>query len=274
MPLHKDFKEKNNMSFQEISYDHRGETAWIFLDRPDEMNSINTQLAIELDDALHKAETDDSVRVLVISGRGKAFCAGADLKSFLAGQQNETHPEPDFLDLITKTLNHLRNFPKPVIAAVNGMALAGGLELVMCCDLVIAAESAKLGDAHSNFGMFPGAGGAAVLPRRIGLTRAKHLLFTGDFLSASEMKEYGLVNQVVPEEELEAAVQTLADKLSAKSPLVLARMKEVANQSLDQAQDAALRHELLNLRAHMRSYDMMEGLAAFKEKRKPKFKGE
>ena len=262
------------MGFQEISYIHRGETVWIYLDRPNEMNSINTELAIELDEALNIAEANDSVRVLVISGRGKAFCAGADLKSFLAGQQEKKSPGPDFLDLTVKALNHLRNFPKPIIAAVNGMALAGGLELAMCCDLVIAAESAKLGDAHSNFGMFPGAGGAAVLPCRIGLTRAKYLLFTGDFISAAEMKDYGLVNQVVADEALESAVQTLAEKLSKKSPLVLRRMKEVANQSLFQSQEAALRHELLCLRDHMRSYDMMEGLAAFKEKREPKFKGE
>jgi enoyl-CoA hydratase/carnithine racemase len=122
--------------------------------------------------------------------------------------------------------------------------------------------------------MFPGAGGAAVLPRRVGLNRAKYLLFTGDFISAVEMKDYGLVNQVVPDNELESAVQMLADKLSEKSPLVLERMKEVANQSLFQSQEAALRHELLHLRDHMRSFDMMEGLAAFKEKRKPHFKGE
>lgn len=262
------------MSFQEISYEHRRETAWIYLDRSSEMNSINTQLAIELDDALHKAATDDSVRVLVISGKGRAFCAGADLKAFLAGLNNQKNRGSDFLDLIVKALNHLRYFSKPVIAAVNGLALAGGLELAMCCDLVIAAQSAKLGDAHSNFGVFPGGGGAAVLPRRVGLNRAKYLLFTGDFISAAEMKDYGLVNQVVADEELESAVQILADKLSAKSPLVLKRMKEVANQSLFQSQEAALRHELLHLRDHMRSYDLMEGLAAFKEKRQPHFKGE
>ncbi len=144
----------------------------------------------------------------------------------------------------------------------------------MCCDLVVAAENAKMGDAHANFGVFPGAGGAAVLPGRIGLNRAKYLLFTGEFISAEEMKDYGLVHQVVPDDDLETVVRTLAAKLAEKSPLVLKRMKEVANQSLFQTQEAALRHELLHLRDHMRSYDMLEGLKAFQEKRKPRFKGE
>lgn len=262
------------MHFQTILYEQRQQTVWVYLNRPQEMNSLTRTMVLELDDVINHADANDSIRVVVISGRGKAFCAGADLKSVLSEQQEEMYTGPDFIDLTTKTLNRLRNFPKPVIAAVNGLALAGGLELVMCCDLVIVAESAKMGDAHSNFGVFPGGGGAAVLPCRVGLSRAKYLLFSGDFVSAGEMKAFGLVNQVVADEDLETSTQALADKLAEKSPLVLKRMKEVANQSLYQSQEAALRHEMLNLRAHMRSYDMMEGLAAFKEKRKPRFKGE
>ena len=139
------------MSYQELSYDQRGPTAWIYLDRPSEMNAINTDLAVELENALQIAEADDTVRVLVVSGRGKAFCAGADLKSFLAGLQGPKSSGPDFLDLTVKAFNHLRNFPKPVIAAVNGLALAGGLELTMCCDVVIAAQSARRDDISCFF---------------------------------------------------------------------------------------------------------------------------
>lgn len=145
--------------------------------------------------------------------------------------------------------------------------------MVMACDLVFAAESAKLGDAHSNFGVFPGAGGAAILPRRIGLNRAKYLLFSGENVSAQDMMDWGLVNKVVPDAELHDAVQAFTDKLADKSPAVLRRMKAVANRSLNVDEAAALSEEMLNLRAHMRSWDMREGLAAFNEKRKPQFRG-
>ncbi len=261
------------MNFKNISYEKRGRSGWLYLNRPENMNSINTEMAMELVVALLEAGADMEVRVILLSGKGPSFCAGADLKSLVGGKGTQV-AGPDFLDRARHAFSCLRNFPKPVIAVVNGLALAGGLELVMCCDIVIASESAKLGDAHSNYGVFPGAGGAAVMPRKIGLNRAKHLLFTGEFVSAEKMREYGLVNQVVPPEMLEDAAQALADLLAEKSPLVLRRMKEVANRSLDQAQDAALRHELLELRDHMRSLDFQEGLAAFKEKRPPNFTGE
>jgi enoyl-CoA hydratase/carnithine racemase len=261
------------MNYQTISYEVRGRTGWIYLNRPEALNSLNTQMALELDDVLSKAEADENIRVLAVSGKGRAFCAGADLKAVRSGMEEGETTGPSFLDLTGKALNHLRAFPRPVIAAVNGLALAGGLETVMCCDIVIAAESAKLGDAHSNFGVFPGAGGAAVLPGKVGLNRAKYLLFTGDFITAAEMKDYGIVNQVVPDGELEATVQALADRLADKSPMGLRAMKEVANRSMDQSLEAALNDEQVALARHQRTEDMREGLAAFNEKRKPNFPG-
>ncbi|MNV56671.1 2,3-dehydroadipyl-CoA hydratase [compost metagenome] len=160
-----------------------------------------------------------------------------------------------------------------MIAAVNGMALAGGLETVLCCDLVIAAQSARFGDAHSNFGVFPGGGGAAVLPRKVPENVAKYMLFTGDALPAQDMKNYGLVSEVVADAELVERVQALGDKLAQKSPLVLRKMKKVADEAGDKTRADALRQELLELRNHQRSYDMAEGVRAFAEKRKPDFKG-
>ena len=262
------------MNYKEILYEHRGRAAWIYLNRPKAMNTITTVMALELENALTKAESDSNVRSLVLSGKGQAFCAGADLKVFLATMNETEKLGPDFLDHVTVAMNHLRQFTKPVIVALNGLALAGGLELVMCCDIVFAVESAKLGDVHSNFGVFPGAGGAAVLPRKIGLNRAKYLLFTGDMITAQEMMDSGIVNRVVAENDLESSVQALAEKLAKKSPLVLQKMKELANQSMDQSEQSSLRHELLALRDHLRSYDMQEGLVAFSEKREPNFKGE
>jgi len=256
-----------------VVYERRGAGAWITLNRPDALNALSFGLMRELGDALAQARSDDAVRALVITGTGRAFCAGADLKEVAEMQAHAKPGDPDFLEVVRTVFDELRTFPKPVIAAVNGLALAGGMELVMACDLVFAAEGARLGDAHSNFGVFPGAGGAALMPRRIGLNRAKYLLFSGDHLSAREMMDMGLVNRVTPDAELVSAVEEFVEKLAQKSPAVLRRMKTVANRSTDQSQQAALTDEMLNLREHSRSYDMQEGLAAFREKRKPIFKG-
>ncbi len=254
-----------------LSVERVAGTEWITFQRTDQLNAMSMQMLRELTAALETATADDAVRAIVLTGSGRAFCAGADLKE-VAGAKNEPG-EPDLLDLVDHTFGLMRKGPKPVIAAVNGLAMAGGLEMVMACDLVFAAESAKLGDAHSNFGVFPGAGGAAILPRRIGLNRAKYLLFSGENVSARDMMDWGLVNKVVADDELRNAVQAFTDRLADKSPAVLRRMKAVANRSLDVDETAALADEMLNLRAHMRSWDMQEGLSAFNEKRKPRFRG-
>jgi enoyl-CoA hydratase len=261
------------MQYETIQFERRGAGAWIILNSPKNMNSISSAMLAELESVLKKCEADSSVKAVILTGNGSAFCAGADLKNVLSSLNNSERGTKDFLDMFDEVCGILRKMPKPVIAAINGLALAGGLELVMCCDIVYAAESAKIGDAHSNFGVFPGAGGAAVLPKKIGLNRAKYLLFSGDFLSASEMERYGLVNKVVSDGQLVEEVESFVEKLAAKSPLVLRRMKEVANACVDQTQEAALRHEMLHLRQHVRSYDLAEGLKAFAEKRKPEFKG-
>lgn len=261
------------MDYSAIAYERRGAGAWIVLNRPEQLNAISVRMLDELGDAVHRARSDDGVRALVVTGAGRAFCAGADLKEVESQNERLKPGELDLLDRVQKVFSDLRSLPKPVIAAVNGIALAGGLEIILACDIVFAAENARIGDAHSNFGVFPGAGGAAILPRRIGLNRAKYLLFTGDHVPAREMMDMGLVNRVTADSELAAAVEAFVEKLAVKSPAVLRRMKAVANRSLDQSEYASLTDELLNLRDHLRSYDVQEGLAAFREKRKPQFKG-
>jgi len=253
-----------------ISYRTEGAVAWIRLARPEQMNALDRDTLLALEERLDEIAAEPAVRVLVVTGAGKAFCAGADLKGVLA----QVAPgEPDFLDIAARVFKKLRHLPKPVVAAINGLAMAGGLELALCCDLIIAAVSARIGDAHANFGVFPGGGGAAVLSTRLPLNIAKQLLFTGDTMPASELAAHGLVNQVTPDGELKAAVQTLAEKIAGKSPLVLTRMKRVANGAADKAQEDALKEELLELRDHTRSYDFAEGLKAFAEKRIPAFEG-
>ncbi|KJK21347.1 enoyl-CoA hydratase [Burkholderiaceae bacterium 16] len=247
-----------------------GSVGWLTLNRPDKLNSLTREMVEGMTAQLQAWRDDPAVRVAVLTGTGRAFCAGADLKQ---GAAPPAPGEKDSLDIIVAFFDTLRAFPKPVIAAVNGLALAGGLEVVLACDIVLAAESARLGDAHSNYGVFPGGGGAAILPRKVPDNVARYLLFTGDSLSAAEMKGYGLVNEVLADAELCDRAQALGDKLSRKSPLVLARMKRVAAQATDKTTADALRQEVLELRDHKRSYDIQEGLRAFAEKREPQFRG-
>ena len=261
------------MSNEDLMYEKKGSTAWLTLNRPQAMNSLNLSIISGLEKLLPQIADDDEVRVLVITGTGPAFCAGADLKEVLA-TRDLPPGERDFLDRVCEdVMNPLRNFSKPVIAALNGITMAGGLELAMCCDIVLASEEAQIGDAHANFGVYPGAGGAAVLPRVLPLNVAKYLLFTGKTLSAQQMLGLGLVNEVHPADQLLQAAADLADLLATKSPIALRRMKEVANRSQDLTRDAALAEEQVMLRKHERSWDMAEGLLAFNEKRAPVFQG-
>src|SRR5438046_2226891 len=195
-----------------------GPVARLTLNRPKAMNSMNLAMLAELDRRLTEIAANDDIRVLIVTGAGQAFCAGADLKELLAAQKL-CPGEPDFLDRANSVLTRLRNFPKPVIAALNGVTMAGGLELAMCADLVLAAASATIADAHANFGVYPGAGGAAILPRLIPLNMAMYLLFTGKSMSAAEMKACGLVCEVHPDEGLAEGALALANHIARKSPV-------------------------------------------------------
>ncbi|MEN1967865.1 enoyl-CoA hydratase/isomerase family protein [Lentibacillus sp. N15] len=261
------------MEYQTIVYEKKEEKAWIYFNRPEEMNSLSKMMVNELLLVLEEVERDDSVRVVILSGKGRAFCAGADLKELLTDLDKAPDGHKGLLDFAGDLFEKLNYLSKPLIAVLNGVTLAGGLEIAMTADIVIASEKAKIGDAHANFGVLPGGGGAVRLPRKIGINRAKYLLFTGEFITAKEMKEYGIVNEVVHAEKLLEATQELADKIASKSPLVLREMKKLVRDGVEQPLNIALKQELLTLKNHTQSYDFHEGLAAFTEKRKPKFKG-
>lgn len=249
-----------------------GPVARLTLNRPRAMNALNLAILAGLEQWLPELAARDDVRVLVLTGVGQAFCAGADLKEVLATAAL-VPGEPDMLDRASAVFGALREFPKPVIAALNGITMAGGLELALCADIVVAAASARIGDAHANFGVYPGAGGAAVLPRVVPLNVAMYLLFTGQTLSADDMKQYGFVNEVHPDAELAVATDRLATTIAGKSPAALRRMKAVARHAADKTRADALLHEQVMLREHQRSWDMQEGLRAFAEKRAPRFRG-
>ncbi|HKB52657.1 MAG TPA: enoyl-CoA hydratase/isomerase family protein [Ramlibacter sp.] len=262
------------MDYQEIAYERRGRGAWIRLQRPDALNTLTPTLVAEMDRALDGAMADPTVIAVVVTGTGRAFCAGADLK-FLGElpQEQRAQRTSEFLESVLRVMLRLERFPKPVIAAVNGIATGGGMELLLCCDLVIASEEARLGDGHANFGLLPGGGASVRLPRKIGPTRAKYLLFTGELVAPAQLLAAGLVNEVAPPAGLDAAVERLIGKLSNKSPLGLRRMKELVDDGLEQGKETALRLELLASALHAQSYDMQEGVAAFNGKRKPEFQG-
>ena len=250
----------------------RAGAMWITLNRPDALNAITPALVSGINAALDKAQLSD-IHAVVLTGTGRAFCAGADLKFVRGEARNDETSLSRFLDTVLLVMNRLETFPMPVIASLNGLTLAGGLELMLCCDLVVAARSAKLGDAHANFGLLPGGDSSVRLPRKIGPTRAKYLLYTGEFVLAEQLVAAGLVNEVVDDDMLIPATEALVAKLVNKSPLVLRRMKVLVDDGLEQPCAIALRQELLASEVHARSNDLKEGLAAFEEKRKPRFTG-
>ncbi|UXA16560.1 enoyl-CoA hydratase/isomerase family protein [Mycobacterium sp. SMC-4] len=250
-----------------------GRVQWLCLNRPDVLNAFNSDLLNELRVAFQQATADPQVRVVVLTGNGRAFSAGGDLKFVLSELNGDGGDGPDGVATSVDTFAAVRNCHKPVIAAVNGAAIAGGFEVLLFCDVIFAADSARFGDGHAKYGLLPGGGGAAVLPRRVGLNRAKSLLFSGDSLPAATLRDWGMVCEVVPDDQLRATVAEYATKLAEHSPLVLSAMKEVANAAMHNDQATALRHEMLVLRNHMSSHDFREGLTSFNEKRRPTFEG-
>lgn len=253
-----------------IAVDHADRVAWITLDRPDRLNTINDQMVTEIGETLDQVERDGETRVVVVTGRGRAFCAGADL----AADADAFDRIPAFVERTQELLLRLRALPLPVIAAVNGLAMGGGLELALSADVVVAAAGAPIGDGHANVGVLPGAGGATVLPRRIGPGLAKYLLFTGDTVPAEDLHHAGLVARLFPPEQLLAGTGEIAARIAEKSPLQLRAVKRLVAEGLSaDSEAAALRLELAAVREHVRSHDMAEGVSAFLDKRPPAYLG-
>jgi enoyl-CoA hydratase/carnithine racemase len=259
---------------EELLVEQRGAAVWLTLNRAKELNSLSPRLLDALQAAVAAAAADRSIRAIVFTGAGRAFCAGADLKFVDAlPLHDRDEAMSTFLLNATTVMSAIAASPKPTIAAVNGVAVGGGLELLLACDIIIAARGAPIGDGHANFGLFPGAGSSVRLPRRIGIGRAKQLLFTGELLPAERMAEFGLVNEVVDAADLQARADAIATGIAAKSPLGIARMKQMVNAAFDMTEASALAMEQALGNLHTTSFDRNEGLAAFRERRPPVFVG-
>lgn len=252
-----------------------GVAAIVTLNRPQQLNPIDWEMVGRLEAVLQELDGDDAVRTVLITGRGRAFSAGGDLKSYVSLQSDPVN-FPAFLDDLHRTFRFVGRMRKPVVALVNGVTAAGGLELVLSCDLAYAAESARIGDGHLTYGQMGGGGVLTLLPRAVGPGRARELIFSGRWLSAEEAREWGIVNRVVPDGELLAAGLEFATAAAERSALALANAKFVLNSGWADGTgvDAGLRLEReRNAYYCLTSQDAREGLRAFEEKRRPRFRG-
>ncbi|QGR19501.1 enoyl-CoA hydratase/isomerase family protein [Stygiolobus azoricus] len=243
---------------------------WIYLNRPDKLNAINEQLMKDLRQAVDELVADDQIRVIIITGQGKAFSAGADISQFKTLNGLTAW---EFAKKGRELMDYIENLPKPTIAMINGYALGGGLELAMACDIRIAAEEAQVGLPEITLGIYPGFGGTQRLIRLIGKGKAMEMMMTGDRIPAREAERLGLVNKVVPLTELEKETRNFAIKLAEKPPVALKLIKLLVNQGLDIPILAGLNMESLGWGVVFSTEDAKEGVNAFFEKRKPNFKG-
>jgi enoyl-CoA hydratase len=250
----------------EVLRERRGHVELLTINRPEARNAINRATALALSDALDDCEGDDDVWVVVLTGAGdKAFSAGMDLKAFATGEFPIT--EKGFGG-ITK-----RDFTKPLIAAANGSALAGGFEMMISCDMVVAADHAKFGIPEATRGLVAGAGGLIRLPKRVPLTLAYELALTGDPIDAQRAYELGLVNRVVPGDQVVDAAIALAERIAKNAPLAVRTSKDVMRRSVELSEADAWTANDEAFAMIGRSADAMEGAVAFAEKREPNWQG-
>jgi enoyl-CoA hydratase len=259
------------MEYKNTLYEKSEGLATISINRPEALNAINEETILEILSHLDDAKRDKSVRVIAITGAGdRAFSAGADMQTW---KNIDPLGAREFSRLGQRMCEEIEALEKPVIAAINGYALGGGLELAMACDLRIASEKARLGQTEINWGILPGWGGTQRLPRFVGKGVAKEMIFTGKMISAKDAEQLGLVNKVVPPDQLESALKELANELINKPPVGIKMVKELINSSLEIPLAAGAIHEAECFGVIASTEDFKEGLSAFLEKRKPKFKG-
>lgn len=258
------------MSYETILFDVNNGIANLTLNRPDVFNAFNEQLSADVLDALKKTAKDKSIRVLVISGAGKAFCSGQDLKS-IAGKKRSL--SESIHKRYNPMIRAIRNLTIPVIAKLNGVAAGAGCSLALACDMIIASEAASLIEVFVNVGLVLDSGSSYFLPRLVGSARAFELSTLGSKVSALQAAEWGMVNKVVPADQLDAEVQALAERYAKAPTKAIGLMKKMLNKSFHSDLDTMLEYEAYCQEIAGRSSDYNEGVTAFVEKRPPVFTG-
>lgn len=260
---------RENMDFNNLLFKKDGNIGILSVNRPEALNALNSQVLRELDEAIDIIENDEDIHILILTGEGRAFAAGADI-----GEMKDLNSEEarQFAKLGSGAFRKIELMEKPVIAAVNGFALGGGCELSMCCDIRIASEKAKFGQPEVGLGIIPGFSGTQRLSRLVGVGKAKELIFTTDMIDANEAYRIGLVNKVVPKDELMEEALKLANVILSKGQLAVRLAKTSINRGAetDIETGMAIERDLFGL--CFATSDQKEGMGAFLEKRKPNYK--
>jgi 2-(1,2-epoxy-1,2-dihydrophenyl)acetyl-CoA isomerase len=257
-------------TYQFLKFTTGDGVATITLNRPEVYNALNDEITFELQDALKAVARDEQVRVVVLTGEGKAFCSGQDLKAGTAQKRS-------FMDSLHRRYNPiiraLRNLPKPVVCRLNGVAAGAGCSLALACDIIVASEEATLIEVFINIGLVPDSGSSYFLPRLVGLARAFELCTMGTRVKATDALKMGLVNQVVPPDKLDEAVQHYTSYYAQAPTKAIGLIKKMLNKSSVATLDDMLDYEAYCQEIAGNTHDYQEGVRAFLEKRKPHFKG-
>jgi len=251
-----------------------GGIAVLVMNRPDRMNALNNELATALHGSLRRIAEDESIRVVVLTGAGRAFCAGGDLGVIGKGREaNHSKQLEPLLRAGMGAVLTMRTMPQPVIAAVNGAAAGAGMNVALAADIRVSAEEAAFGQNFAKIGLFPDYGGTYFLPELVGPSKAAEMFYTGDMIDAQTALRLGLVNRVVPGAQLEVEVKALAQKIASGPPLAIRAVKKILFASQKEALERALELEVEHQMKCFASEDCLEGVHAFFEKRVPQFRG-